>query len=255
MVLLIQAGPSAIFAGGFDVQGRLTDKNGVNRQGVFSVKFTVFDAPEGGTALWSKTIRDINIRNGNFQVSLNGADDGGKDVSGIAKSGAIYLEVELLSGAGISSQDGPMRPRQRLSGVPYAVSAQAVEGESLLRGIIAMWSGQVENIPAGWCLCNGQPCKAADGNWVSTPDLTGRFILGAKEAVEVGAIGGGENPVIDPPGAYTSNIKAEIYWDTEPGLTNGASKVRWHYVDIPQFQPGAQTFYPKYFKLAFIMRL
>lgn len=37
-------------------------------------------------------------------------------------------------------------------------------------GAIMMWSGAIANIPAGWALCNGQN---------GTPDLQGRFIVGA----------------------------------------------------------------------------
>jgi hypothetical protein len=37
-------------------------------------------------------------------------------------------------------------------------------------GIIAMWSGLIVNIPAGWNLCNGSN---------GTPDLRNRFIIGA----------------------------------------------------------------------------
>jgi len=36
-------------------------------------------------------------------------------------------------------------------------------------GIIAMWSGSTDNIPAGWSLCNGEN---------NTPNLSGRFIVG-----------------------------------------------------------------------------
>lgn len=43
-------------------------------------------------------------------------------------------------------------------------------------GGIIMWSGSVASIPSGWYLCNGSN---------STPDLRGRFVIGA---------GGGYNP-------------------------------------------------------------
>ena len=49
------------------------------------------------------------------------------------------------------------------------------------QGVIVMWSGSASKIPAGWALCNGQTV-----NGVKTPDLTGRFIVGAS-AVASGA--------------------------------------------------------------------
>lgn len=41
-------------------------------------------------------------------------------------------------------------------------------------GAIMMWSGTIANIPTGWALCNGQN---------GTPDLQGRFIVGASTGI------------------------------------------------------------------------
>lgn len=46
------------------------------------------------------------------------------------------------------------------------------------RGLIAMWSGFISNIPSGWALCNGQRVGG-----VQTPDLSGRFIVGYSGSV------------------------------------------------------------------------
>lgn len=48
-------------------------------------------------------------------------------------------------------------------------------------GIIAMWSGAINNIPSGWLLCNGSN---------GTPDLRDRFIVGAGNSYNVGTTGG-----------------------------------------------------------------
>lgn len=49
-------------------------------------------------------------------------------------------------------------------------------------GVIALWSGAVDAIPAGWALCDGTQ---------GTPDLRGRFIVGAgNEDYPVGSTGG-----------------------------------------------------------------
>ena len=56
-----------------------------------------------------------------------------------------------------------------------------VMGKLVPSGVILMWSGSTDTIPAGWALCNGQ-----DG----TPDLTDRFILGAGKTYQPGTIGG-----------------------------------------------------------------
>lgn len=48
-------------------------------------------------------------------------------------------------------------------------------------GLIAMWSGAANAIPAGWALCNGLN---------GTPDLRDRFIVGAGGGYGVGVTGG-----------------------------------------------------------------
>lgn len=51
------------------------------------------------------------------------------------------------------------------------LSAAKIVGEgAFVAGMIIMWSGEIDNIPSGWALC--------DGKTKGTPDLSGRFILG-----------------------------------------------------------------------------
>jgi microcystin-dependent protein len=51
-------------------------------------------------------------------------------------------------------------------------------------GSVILWSGSVASIPAKWALCDGTS---------GTPDLRGRFIVGAGGAYAVGATGGAES--------------------------------------------------------------
>lgn len=53
--------------------------------------------------------------------------------------------------------------------------------DSLPIGIICMWSGQTNNIPENWQLCNGTN---------GTPDLRGQFVIGAGGSYNVGNTGG-----------------------------------------------------------------
>lgn len=55
--------------------------------------------------------------------------------------------------------------------------------DSIPSGVIVMWSGTVNNIPDGWALCNGSN---------GTPDLRGRFVLGAGGSYSVSTKGGAE---------------------------------------------------------------
>lgn len=56
-------------------------------------------------------------------------------------------------------------------------------GGEIPAGAITLWSGAINAIPTGWALCNG-----ANG----TPDLRGRFVVGAGGSYAVGANGGAE---------------------------------------------------------------
>ena len=48
-------------------------------------------------------------------------------------------------------------------------------------GVIAMWSGTLATIPAGWTLCDGT---------AGTPDLRDRFVYGSSAGVDPGGTGG-----------------------------------------------------------------
>ena len=48
-------------------------------------------------------------------------------------------------------------------------------------GLICLWSGAADALPAGWALCNGSN---------GTPDLRGRFLVGAGGSYAVGDTGG-----------------------------------------------------------------
>lgn len=52
-----------------------------------------------------------------------------------------------------------------------------------MKGIICLWGGAIEDIPAGWHLCDGN-----DG----TPDLRNKFIMAAGDAYSPGDTGGSD---------------------------------------------------------------
>lgn len=53
-----------------------------------------------------------------------------------------------------------------------------------MKNIICMWSGAVEDILAGWALCDGNN---------GTPDLRNRFVIGAGDTYAPGDSGGSIN--------------------------------------------------------------
>lgn len=59
-----------------------------------------------------------------------------------------------------------------------------VGGGNLPAGVIVMWSGTAAAVPNGWALCDGSN---------GTPDLRGRFVVGAGGSYNVGDTGGTES--------------------------------------------------------------
>lgn len=193
---------------------------------------------------------------GSFQVTLEDPGETGRYrlLKDVFAADNLYLEFQILGGGTITALEPPMVPRQRLVSVPFAARAGQVRKKLFPPGVIVMWSGSAAEVPAGWCLCDGGSCAAPDGTVVTTPDLRDKFILGANSPAEIGSTGGSEDPAIDPPGAWSYSLSAWSF-HSYPGLTKDATKVRWQYFDIPGFQTGPRNLYPKFYKLAFMMKL
>jgi microcystin-dependent protein len=58
-----------------------------------------------------------------------------------------------------------------------AITVNGVEYAYVPRGVIVMWSGNPNALPAGWALCDGTSYST-----LTTPDLRGRFIVGYSPA-------------------------------------------------------------------------
>ncbi len=160
-------------------QGTLTNTSGTPvANGQYAVVFNIYDVPTGGTALWTETWNSsttpVVTNKGNFNVLLGAHSP--IPSSFFNDKPVTYLGIKV-------GNDSEMLPRQRITSVGYAFTA----GDGVPKGGIIMWSGSVEQIPAGWALCNGQN---------GTPDLRDRFIVGAGSGYAVG----------DKGGAVTNNI-------------------------------------------------
>lgn len=111
----------------------------------------------------------------------------------------------------------------------------------MINGLIAIWSGAIADIPAGWHLCDGNS---------GTPDLRNRFVIGAGATYNPGDTGGtathdhsftgdGHTHHISP----GTGIAAGANYDdeTDPGNATGNTD------SAPSL--------PFYFALAYIMKL
>lgn len=138
-------------------------------------------------------------------------------------------------------------------------------------GTIVMWSGAVADIPDGWALCDGTG---------GTPDLRGRFIVGAARDAEdagdgyaVGETGGANSVTLNvaqmpqhthtygAPDEWSSITGAELageqyggytaQWDVAEGVVKDF--VNFHTTPTGSGQPHENR--PPYFALAYIMKM
>lgn len=161
---------------GFNVQGRLTDSNGINKDGIFQIMFSIFKDEVGGTAVWKKS-KMVNVKNGNFQVLLQGGD---KDDSTLQIETAVkdldyaYVEIKV-------NNEAPMVPRQPLLRSPFSSSVD-------LTGSVVWFVRQT--CPNGFLSADGTLIpggehpklavamgKGANESF-TLPDLRGSFIRG-----------------------------------------------------------------------------
>lgn len=130
---------------GLEVTGEADFKGNVNVAGTLKVNGRIY-GPEGNSLSVSSPIE--------FSGST-------KLANGVTLSAASNTTVSIESGANLK-QDG-------------------VVGGIVPRGGIIMWSGEANKIPTGWALCNGAKVSY-NGKSTTTPDLRGRFIVGANDS-------------------------------------------------------------------------
>lgn len=97
-------------------QGKLLDTNNVPRNGSYGMTFRVWDAPSGGTEIWTETQGSVSVTNGVFSVQLGASSPLSASVF---DSATRYLEVEI--GGETAST------RQRFATSPYAFRANVAD--------------------------------------------------------------------------------------------------------------------------------
>ncbi len=104
-------------------QGRLVDRNGVGLSGSKDFSLKVYDAPEGGTLLYSETVGAITLGQGgvySFQFGSAGTIDGepASITGALADATQHWLELSI---------DGTAQAtRERILTVPFALQAASV---------------------------------------------------------------------------------------------------------------------------------
>lgn len=114
-LLLSAVGNVSAQSTAFTYQGQLTD-NGTPANGLFDLRFTVHDAPSGGSVVAGPTdVGDVSVTNGLFTVTL---DLGSAPFSGAAR----WLEISVRPGASTGGYSN-LAPRQAVTATPYSIRA------------------------------------------------------------------------------------------------------------------------------------
>ena len=260
-------------------QGRLADSAGdpvtTGPDGI-GMEFRLYNTDTGGSPLWEERHTTVHVEDGLFHVLLGNLDP--IPVSLLANNSTLWLGITVGS-------DSEMEPREQIASVPYAMIASTVADGSITEdklasglslippGTIVMWSGSLADIPDGWALCDGTN---------GTPDLTDRFILSVSASEDPGETGGSHTKTLsvsnlpshthtfttDSAGAHSHSLyvsgsapehstgaKMEANGDDYSGHI-GSDGAHTHSGTTDATGGGsAFDIRPKYYKLAFIMRL
>ncbi len=254
-------------------QGVLVDANGValgqSSPENYNVVFAIYTEKNGGVPIWGEQ-QTVTVDKGYFSVLL-GEGTAAAGITNPPISRAFvgdsydrYIGITVI-GIGQDNTDLDILPRLQLVTSPFAFKAY---GTVPLGGII-MWSGVVQDIPPGWVLCDGTD---------NTPDLRGRFVVGAGvktngDKYDSGDSGGADQvtltidqmPAHNHTGTTTAtsryhpNGNTTVAADNLTTVAKSAGGTRYsqaHTHGIPS-QGGNQAHEnrPPYYALAYIMRV
>ncbi len=106
-------------------QGRLTNQQGVPyTEGRYTIVFNLYDAPVGGTALWTERHESVGLINGMVNVFLGSITD----LSGQDFSKMRYLGITIDADGNANTPDPEMVPRQMIIPAFYAKDSEKLQG-------------------------------------------------------------------------------------------------------------------------------
>jgi hypothetical protein len=161
------ASATSTVPGLLNYQGYLTDSGGNPIDGAYAIKFAIYDAPTGGTELWSETQLAVQINDGQLSALLGETEPISPTL--FATYPDTFIGVTLGS-------DPEMTPRQRIHSVPYAMhSEDGVPAGTVIQYYPPLGTG--DPCPSGYLLADGTN---------GTPDLSGLFLRSSNTGLPVG---------------------------------------------------------------------
>lgn len=158
----------------------ILNQNGAPVSATLPMVFSLYDAPTGGTQLWTESHPAVEVSGGRFSVQLGNITAFPAQALG---ANAMYVEVTM---------DGrTLEGRQVLGANPFSWGGVPA-------GAVMPFAGARANIPAGWLACDGAAVSrttyaslfaaigtahgSGDGSTTfNLPDYRGRFLRGVAE--------------------------------------------------------------------------
>jgi len=162
---------------GIGYQGRLTDAGGAPVNGARDLTLALYDAPTGGTVLYSETQSAVTVTNGLFSVEVGA----GTPVTGTF-AGVNFATHNIFLGIAVGA-DPEMTPRVHFSFAPYSMNSMDSPGLSSnhstgftnfgTTGSIALVSTSITAPVGGFIFVTGggqvyAPTGFSTAMWIST---------------------------------------------------------------------------------------
>lgn len=152
----------AVVAGKISFQGRLTDPAGLPLDGLFPMRFQIYDDPAAGALLWDSGVVNVTVDNGLFNalLAIDPVDFDGQ---------ALWLRLQV-NGEWLA-------PRQELLPAPYALSLRP---GAQISGEPTAWEGWVLNVTmeGAYPMAGAMSSVAATGSAVRGDSAGGFGVYG-----------------------------------------------------------------------------
>lgn len=114
LILCMAIACSAAVPALINYQGRLMQPSGTAVvDGLYSLQFTIYDMPVGGTSIWTESIPSVQVKGGLFNVLLGSVTE---LVPSVFDAPNRYIGVAV-------DGDAEMTPRQMITSVGYSIKA------------------------------------------------------------------------------------------------------------------------------------
>lgn len=223
---------------------------------------------QGASANLGAVVGGIAGKIQDFIDQVESAGVGTLPPSGSVTNVMMATDVKIGSLAALTTTD----KTSVVNAIKELVTSIASSSHTIPTGIISMWSGLITAIPSGWAFCDGTN---------GTPDLRDRMIAGATNQSEMNTSGGSNTKTLTttqlPAHTHTGTTNAggiHSHTYTEPSFSQGAvggvgsyastanttttgdSTAHTHTFTTGSTGTGAAfDIRPKYYKMAFIMKV